>query len=187
MKFILGFILTLNSLSFADIFVNRSCNSYNISNYNFQLNKVYFILNLIRFHHLLLIFQLEGKWYEVAKYGSPDKCTTYFFTPFDSTHSNVTRFSGTKKDGYRATTCLMIQKNPSSIDCELKTGKQNISAKMIATDYYNYGVLWTCTNLTYNSSSRKYLHSVKKNLASVTKIINLRATDFSITITMFIT
>ncbi|XP_044264885.1 lopap-like [Tribolium madens] len=166
MKHTIVLILTLGStLSFTEKIVHRHCNSYNISNYNFILN------------------QFQGKWYEVAKYGSPDKCATYFFTPVSGSLTNVTRFSGTKKDGYKYTTCLLAQKNPHSIECELQIDNKTIPAKILTTDYSNYGVIWTCRNLSYDTSYQmlivlsKYNNTRLKDLSVVKHVLTTLSSD----------
>jgi hypothetical protein len=161
---ILFFVVLLNSVILGEVvFVNRTCNSYNSTPmFNFELNK------------------LVGKWYEIAKYGKPEKCTTDYIK-YDPhlRHLNVTHHTGPYNYGHN-TTIIIEQRFNYGMDLEIiEHGASSFPAKILTTNYYDNPVIWSCRDLLNGSQSVQKLVILSKyndvklnNLGTVIQVLN---------------
>nr|XP_015835864.1 PREDICTED: uncharacterized protein LOC103313187 [Tribolium castaneum] len=64
------------------------------------------------------------------------------------------------------------------MECEMHIDNKTIPAKILTTDYSNYGVIWTCRNVTYDTSYQmlvvlsKYNNTKLNDLSVVKRVLN---------------
>ncbi|XP_063918510.1 uncharacterized protein LOC135133898 [Zophobas morio] len=140
MKFLtINFLLVFASLAVAEeIIIGKLCDSYNITNNSTDIN------------------QLIGTWYEIAKYGPKEDCSTDDICKINATHYNVVHQNGINSSHNHAYT---IRNENGTINSNATTSAIQILNIENGTAY----ALWSCLNITNTSDSTQSLIILSTN------------------------